>query len=222
MQGMKTYSEQVAAYIKQALLNGELKAGQKVNEAHLAKALSISRAPVREALQLLVNDGLIVSIPQKGKFIKALSAKEIRDGYAIGGVLEGAAVAENCADIADEDFQRLERMLEAMEGLDGGAPDYAEKFAHLDVAFHELLLAQADNKMMVAHARSVCQRMSKFLLFRHWPGAFSHSEMVERHKKVLRAVRSRSRDAIERTIRAHYYELGDRMARFGHDRPDDV
>ena len=220
MQGMKTYSEQVAAYIRQALLDGALKAGEKVNEAHLAKALSISRAPVREALQLLVNDGLIVSIPQKGKFIKALSAKEIRDGYAVGGVLEGAAIAENCEAFSDGDFRRLEEMLDEMTGLDERAGDYAEKFAHLDVAFHELLLKQADNKLMVAHARSVCQRMSKFLLFRHWPHAFSHSEIVERHKKVLKAVRSRSREQIERAIRIHYYELGDRMARFGHDRPE--
>jgi len=219
MNEVKTYSEQVTAFIKAALLNGELKPGDKVNEVHVASVLSISRAPVREALQMLVNDGLIVALPQRGKFIKALTAKEIRDSYSIGGVLEGAAVAECCSSFTAEDFSPLESLLDQMDALSGDEPDYAEYFAKLDVAFHETLLGKAENKLMVQHARNVCQRMSKFLLFRHWPHAFSHSEVVDRHKKVLKAVRSKSRDLIERTIRAHYFELGDRMACFGSDRP---
>jgi DNA-binding GntR family transcriptional regulator len=221
MNKIKTYSAQIIAYIKQALLNGEFKPGDKVNEVRLASALSISRAPVREALQMLVNDGLILSIPQKGKFIKALSAKDIRDSYSIGGVLEGAAIAESCELLTREDFATLESLLAQMAQLDSGAPDYAENFALLDIGFHEKLLARTENKLMVEHARTICQRMSKFLLFRYWPHAFSHSEVVERHEKVLKAVRSRSREHIERAIRAHYLELGDRMSRFGCDRPKD-
>lgn len=215
---MKTYSAQISDYIKRALLSGELKPGDKVNEVRVASALSISRAPVREGLQMLVNEGLIVSIPQRGKFIRSLTAKEIRDSYCIGGVLEGVAVSECGNAFGHKDFLALEDSLAQMAGLDSAAPDYAERFARLDIAFHERLLAKTENKLMVAHARTVCQRVSKFLLFRHWPHAFTHAEVVERHKKLLQAVRSRSRERIERAIRAHYNELGDRMARFGSDR----
>jgi len=216
MTEMKTYSAQITEYIKKALLSGSLKPGDKVNEVRVAAELSISRAPVREALQILVKEGLILSIPQRGKFIKALSPKEIRDSYSIGGVLEGAAVA-GCADsFTPEDFTALGALLDRMKALDAKADDYAERFARLDVAFHEKLLAKTDNKLMVEHARTVCQRMSKFLLFRHWPHAFSHQEVIERHKKVLDSVRTKSVQNIERTIREHYVELGNRMSRFGH------
>jgi DNA-binding transcriptional regulator YhcF (GntR family) len=89
----QTYSEQVVEYIKDRILKGELSPGDPVKEALIAQKLAISRAPVREALQILAREGLIVYEPQKGKRITALTAKEIRDSYFTGGVLEAAAVA---------------------------------------------------------------------------------------------------------------------------------
>lgn len=212
---LKTYSDQITDYIKTALLNGELNPGDKVNEVRLAQALSISRAPVREALQMLVKEGLILSIPQRGKFIRALSSKEICDSYSIGGVLEGAAIAGSIKSFDETDFTALEDLLAQMSTLDAAAADYAEQFARLDIVFHETMLSKTDNKLMVEQARTVCQRVSKFLLFRHWPGAFTHAEVVERHKKLLDILRSRSKPKIETAIREHYRELGERMAPFG-------
>ncbi len=217
MTGIKTYSAQIIEHIKKSLLRGDLMPGDKVNEVHLASALSISRAPVREALQMLVKEGLIVSIPQRGKFIKALSAKEIRDSYFIGGVLEGAAVSSSVSYLSERDFEALESLVASMAELHADSPSYAEDFARLDVAFHEKLLSKAENQLIKEHSRNVCQRMSKFLLFRHWPGTFSHKEVVERHKKVLNAVHSKAPQHIEKVIRAHYDELGERMSRFGFD-----
>jgi DNA-binding GntR family transcriptional regulator len=217
---IKSYSVQISDYIKQALLKGELKPGDRINEVRLASALAISRAPVREALQMLVSDGLIVSLPQRGKFIRALSRREIRDSYAMGGVLEGAAVS-GCREVfTDDDFAALEEMLARMEALHEDDPEYAEQFAGLDVAFHNTMLAKAGNRLMVECARNACQRVSKFLLFRYWPKAFTHPQVVERHGKVLDAVRTQSRARIEKTIRAHYEELGERMAAFGRDDDD--
>lgn len=219
MKEIKTYSTQIIDQIKGALLRGELKPGDKVNEVSLADSLSISRAPVREALQMMVNEGLVESIPQRGKFIKALTAKEIRDSYFIGGVLEGAAVASNIKRFTEKDFTALEETLEAMKNLREKEPTYAEEFAGLDIAFHETLLARADNKLLIEHSRAICQRMSKFLLFQYWPHAFTHKKVVGRHEKILEAVRSRSPERIESVIRHHYQELGERMARFGCDQP---
>ncbi|MDR2744943.1 MAG: GntR family transcriptional regulator [Desulfovibrio sp.] len=211
-QALKTYSAQISDHIKKALLKGELKPGDKINEVRLAAALSISRAPVREALQLLVNNGLVVSVPQRGKFIKKLSAKEIQDGYHIGGVLEGAAVAMSVESFDDGDFARLNSLLRSMGELRKTSVGYGEQLADLDVAFHDALLARASNRLMVEQARAMCQRRSKFLLFNLWPGAFTPDEVVERHKRVLDAVNARSRRVIEETLREHYIELGARMA----------
>ena len=66
MSGIKklTYSEQVADYIKQSILKGELSPGDQVKEVELSEKLGISRAPIREAMQILAREGLIKSEPQ--------------------------------------------------------------------------------------------------------------------------------------------------------------
>ena len=87
-----TYSDQVAEYVKNRILSGNLAPGAPLNEVAIASELSISRAPVREAMQILIRDGLVESLPQKRKNVMALTAKQIKNSYFTGGVLEAAAV----------------------------------------------------------------------------------------------------------------------------------
>ncbi|MDD9303489.1 MAG: GntR family transcriptional regulator [Desulfobacter sp.] len=88
-----TYCDQIVDFIKSKLLNGELSPGDPVREVTIASELSISRAPVREAMQVLLREGLIQAHPQKVKRITALTSKQIKNSYFTGGVLEAAAVA---------------------------------------------------------------------------------------------------------------------------------
>lgn len=89
----QTYSGQVVEFIKRCILDGELAPGEQVKEVTLSERLGISRAPIREALQILTQDGLITSEPQKGKYIRKMTRQEIENEYEIGGILEGAGVA---------------------------------------------------------------------------------------------------------------------------------
>ena len=74
----QTYSAQVADYVRGLILSGELAPGEAVEEARIAKELSISRAPVREAMQVLIREGLIDAHPQKRKHVKELTSKQIK------------------------------------------------------------------------------------------------------------------------------------------------
>ena len=78
-----TYSAQVIAHIKESLLSGVLRPGDPVREAALAEKLGISRGPVREAVQALALEGLVSNLPQKAKYIRRMSAKEIEDSYCM-------------------------------------------------------------------------------------------------------------------------------------------
>ena len=214
MTGFKTYSEQIAQHIKNALLSGELAPGQKINEVSLASKLGISRAPVREGLQRMVSDGLVISIPQRGKFVRSLTQQEIRENYELGGVLEGAVVANSSFLLTDADFSRLEAILLEMQSITP-CDTYASEYERLDRLFHELLTTRQHNQASYDLGRKACQRISKFLLFRHWPYAFTQKEFVERHKEVLDAVKTHDRWHIETIIRKHYCDLGERMAIYG-------
>ncbi len=218
MVGIKkqTYSEQVADYIKQCILNGELSPGEQIKEVLIAGKLSISRAPVREALNLLAQDGLIVSEPQKGKRVTALTSKEILDSYFTGGVLEAAGVGESLDLYEESDFESMQNVVEQMK--QAACEDLPmENMAKLDNIFHGVLFSRMDNALLVSLCHRSCQGISKFLLYRHWLNLFSATEIYKRHKLVLEVLKNGNRSEIEKTIREHYQECGKRMAKYGVD-----
>ena len=216
MGSIKTYSAQIIEHIKDSILNGELCPGDKVNEAHLASRLSISRAPIREALQMLVQEGLIIAIPQRGKFITSLTAKEIQDSYFTGGVLEGAAVASTVDQFTEGDFTKLQDIIDQMKQMAENGEN-REKLAPLDNAFHDILLSKTDNNLLVELSHRSCRGISKFLFFKHWRKQFTTKENSERHQSILNVLRTRNPVAVEICIRQHYKDAGERMKKFGSD-----
>ncbi len=212
----QTYSDQVVSYIKKGILNGEFQPGTKIKEVNLAKKLSISRAPIREALQILAKEGLIVSVPQKGKYVTTLTAKQIRDSYFTGGILEGAAVAAALVLYTDKDIARLETLVQEMKTIaDTQAP--IEDNTELDNEFHQILFSRVNNELLSELCHRSCQGISKFLLFRHWIKLFTAQEIHQRHRVIVDALKSGVPRDVEYQIRKHYFDSGERMARYGID-----
>ena len=177
----QTYSGQVVEFIKRCILDGELAPGEQVKEVILSERLGISRAPIREALQILTQDGLITSEPQKGKYIRKMTRQEIENEYEIGGILEGAGVAAALPLMNHVDLARLSGMIEHMARLAprvGGLYEFTE----VDDAFHSALLAHCANRRLVEMARSACTNISKFLFYNHWNVLFTPQEFVDRHR----------------------------------------
>jgi len=211
-----TYSEQVADYVKSRILSGDLVSGAPVTEMAIASELSISRAPVREAMQILLREGLIESNPQKGKNVTALTAKQIRNSYFTGGVLEATAVAKVLDDYTDKDIVRLERIIAKMKAIAVNKGSVADQ-APLDKDFHDLLFSRIDNDLIVELCHRACQGISKFLLYKEWVKLFPAKKVYERHKEIVDALKTKDPLIIEQAIRKHYNESGERMSAFGVD-----
>lgn len=218
MDGIKklTYSEQVAEYIKQSILEGNLSPGDQVKEVLLAEKLGISRAPIREALQILAREGLIKSQPQKGKHVSALTAKQIEDSYFTGGVLEAAAVTQALPLYTEEDIANLEEILEQMNEVAESGKDRKD-LTKLDTTFHNILFSRIDNELLIELCRRSCQGISKFLLYKYWLTLYTPTQVYERHLKILEALKSGSPSKLEKTIRTHYINSGKRMSKYGVD-----
>ena len=190
----QTYSGQVVEFIKRCILDGELAPGEQVKEVTLSERLGISRAPIREALQILT--------------------QEIENEYEIGGILEGAGVAAALPLMNHVDLARLSGMIEHMARLAprvGGLYEFTE----VDDAFHSALLAHCANRRLVEMARSACTNISKFLFYNHWNVLFTPQEFVDRHRDIFEAVQTRNPATVEESLREHYRESGRRMAQFG-------
>ena len=205
-----TYSAQVIAHIKENLLSGVLRPGDPIREAALAEKLGISRGPVREAVQALALEGLVSNLPQKAKYIRRMSAKEIEDSYCMGGTLEGACVARALPFMDEvamrdlrESFRQIEEQCREASGLSA--------LSDADDAFHNALMARCDNKLMVDTARKSCWHISKFLYYKIWDKIFTPAEFLKRHLLILNAVESRESLRIETVLRDHYAESGRRF-----------
>ncbi|MEE4240600.1 MAG: GntR family transcriptional regulator [Desulfopila sp.] len=212
----QTYSEQVADYIRGLILNGELAPGSAVEEAAIAKELSISRAPVREAMQVLVREGLIEAHPQKRKHVKELTAKQIKNSYFAGGVLEAASVANVLDRYTKEDIAKLKKIVREMEKITRNNGSISD-LVPLDTEFHDILFSRIDNGLVVELCKRSCQGISKFLLYRHWVRIYTPQEVVERHKSIIEALKTKDPDTVERVLREHYFSSGERMAKYGID-----
>ncbi len=207
----ETYTDLVVNYIKQCILNGTYQPGTKVKELVIAQKLSISRAPICEALQVLIKEGLVVWTPQKGKFITKLSPKQIRDSYYTGGVLEAAAVSTVLDQYSAEDISKLEEIAEGMrEVSESSSP--VELLAGLDDKFHKILFSRIDNEFVIEFCRRSCQGLSKFLLFRFWINLYPPHEVYIRHKLIVDALKKGDAVQLENQIRRHYFEAGERMS----------
>jgi DNA-binding GntR family transcriptional regulator len=216
----ETYSEKVANYIKVRILNGNLSPGDPIKETDIASQLSISRAPVREAMLILLREGLIEIHPQRGKKVTSLSAKQIKNSYFTGGVLEAAAVAQAIEHYTDNDITQLDGIISKMKQIadkNGSVSDQAP----LDQAFHDLLFSRIDNELIVELCRRTCQGISKFLLYRQWVKLFPATRVYERHKEIVDALKTKDPQVIEVVIRNHYVESGERMSVFGADMSKD-
>lgn len=212
----ETYSIQAAAYIRGLIRSGALKPGQPVREAQISEELNISRAPIREALLMLAHQGLICSEPQKGKYVRSMSAKEIYDSYVVAGILEGAAVAQSLHRWTAKEEAAFAEVVRRLDEQVNYAM-HLDTLTEIDEAFHMTLLSACTNERLIELARTSCSSLAKFLYYTYWRTLFTPKEFYDRHQLIAEAVRERDLVHIETVLRGHYEEVGLRLSELVHD-----
>lgn len=136
--------EQVLAILRQAILDFELQPGQRLIERELVEQLDVSRATVREVLALLVSEGLVTVIPQKGAIVSVLSPQEAADIYEMRASLEALAVRRFVERATPAEVHQLRESLVALEKASGDDTDRLAELRAKD-AFYNVLLAGANS-----------------------------------------------------------------------------
>lgn len=203
-----TYKDHVIKHIYDGMRENRYRAGEKILESHLARELGISRAPIREALADMVSSGLLVYRPQVGNFIAAPTAQEIIDSYVARGVLEGFSVAQGITSFSAEDLDRLEEMAHRMEF-------YARKGqrkALVDIGqqFHEQLFSHCTNSQIVLFTRQLSLKLH-LLFYKHWSRLYTPDEIRDRHLNIVKTIRTKDAMKVEKMIREHYIETGQKI-----------
>lgn len=142
----QTLREKILETIREAILKGTLKPGEKVAEPELAERFGISRTPIREAFRQLESEGYLTVIPRKGAVVAALSEQDVQEFYAIKSILEGYAAELAASRLSERDIEKLEAINEKLKELakDGDV----KAFFRTHGEFHDLFVKAAGNQKL--------------------------------------------------------------------------
>jgi DNA-binding GntR family transcriptional regulator len=197
-----TLSTQVAERLRHDILSGAHAPGAQLHEVELALSLGISRGPLREAMQRLVQEGLLTSIPHRGVFVVDLSEDDLLDVFFVRASLEEAAIgrilaAGNRAATAKALTGISERMDRAMR-----AGDHA-RGGDLDFAFHRTLVDAAASPRL-SRTYATVQAETRLCLHRLMGGYRSRGDLAVEHFRLADLIATAPIEAIVNELRRHF------------------
>ncbi|NND83149.1 MAG: GntR family transcriptional regulator [Gammaproteobacteria bacterium] len=197
-----TLSGRTTADLREAIIKGDIKAGEKLNEPSLAKQFKVSRGPLREAIRRLVAMGLVTHKPHQGATVVTLGLDSIMELYDVREALEGKAAALAAQNMSDEQIAHLKRVLEIhRRHHEDTAGEYLQ--AEGDFDFHYQVIQGCGNRML---ADQLCNELYHLVrMFRYQTSRFksrSQRALVE-HEQLIYAIEQRDPQMAEMVMRHH-------------------
>jgi DNA-binding GntR family transcriptional regulator len=187
-------------HIKEAIRQAQVQPGQPLSETRLSRQLGISRTPVREALQVLAQEGLVQIIPGRAVTVAAPSVQDVMDAVHVRSILEPEVARLAAKHISPE---QLRALAEAQEGLEA-AVVVANRAAWslADNSYHEVLSAACPNKLLGDLAMEFRNRVS--YLSTDSQGNWERiAACTHEHSKIVDMVTARDADGAAAAMRDH-------------------
>ena len=199
---------QVFQGVEEQIATGQLKDGEKLDEASLAVRFQVSRTPVREALLQLVGSGLATQIPKRGCFVKAPSVREMVEMFEVMSELEGL-----CARLATR--RMSEQQLTALKIANAGCEqaikaNNSDLYYDKNVEFHECIYSACGNTFLADETRSLRRRLQSFRRLQlRVRGRMSQS--LGEHFDIIEAIETGDADKADLISRQHVMIQGERF-----------
>lgn len=177
----------------------EIKPGERLSEMEIAERFSVSRTPVREALNRLVNDNLLVVDGSRGFTVRQLDPKECFDLYELRLAIESTAFRLAVERASDDDIEALSKMVRQSNRTPANSK--VEHIVELDEKFHEQLAALSGNTQLYATLRSLNERIRfvRLIDLENKP----RSQSLGQHGAMIRALQDRDADAGIKELERH-------------------
>lgn len=186
--------------LRGAILRGELKPGERLMELQLAAKLGVSRTPIREAIRMLEQEGLAVTIPRKGAEVAKMTEKDMEDVLQIRTVLEDLAMRLCCEKITASELEELREAMDDFEEKTKGN-DVVET-ARADVKFHEVLYKSSDNPKLIALLNNLREQMYRYRV-EYLKDKTTHSRLIEEHRQIYHALKEKNEERATHYVAEH-------------------
>jgi DNA-binding GntR family transcriptional regulator len=205
----KSRRERIIDVLRDAVVSGELKPGQPLVETEIAARLGVSRAPLREALQVLHHEGLLETLPYRGTIVRNLSRADIEELYSFRALLETFAL-RRIIERADPNDVALLRthfvaMLEAAEHGDVNAVNESDR------DFHDALIELSGHRLLEQSWQTVSLRVRQVMALRNRQNR-DLTRVAHNHTPIIDAIATGDLKRGEKLLDAHIASAGDLIA----------
>jgi len=199
---MKAKSLKIKVYksLRLDIVSGKLPGGTRITETAVADSLNVSRTPVREALQKLSQEKLLILIPKAGYMVEDLSDNEIQDLFTTRMEVEQIAIQKAIKYITVEELKILDDNLEQTKISIKAGEDF--KITELDIQFHSIIYKAARSKALFR----ICKNLSDLTIkYRHGLNLVPNlwNELLQQHIRIYQALISKDREMATQTIALH-------------------
>lgn len=186
--------------LRQAILRGELKPGERLMEVHLAERLGVSRTPIREAIRKLELEGLVVMIPRRGAVVASITEKDLKDVLEVRRTLEILAGEVACERITPELLKELERAGEEFGGLK--ETEDVNRLAVADVRFHEIIYTATGNARLISILNNLREQMYRYRL-EYLKDIGSRERLQREHQEIYIGIKNGDKNAVSVAVCRH-------------------
>lgn len=186
--------------LRQAILRGELKPGERLMEIQLANKLGVSRTPVREAIRKLELEGLVLMIPRKGAEVAEITEKSLKDVLEVRKALEELAVQLACDRIAKEELAELAQAGEDFKKV-LKSKDITE-IAEADVRFHDIIYMATDNQKLISLLNNFREQMYRYRV-EYLKKEEVHEQLIAEHDAIVEHVSKRNKEKAMEVVCQH-------------------
>lgn len=197
-----TVTEFVVEQLRDRILLGKVKPGEKLSVYSLADELGVSRVPLREAVRQLEAESLVDNVARRGTIVRPLNLADITDAYIILQRIEVIA-ATRAATGADQNIAKdMRYWLDTMTQLaEQGVPEASEQMLHAHRAFHFALFRGAGEGVLQRHLKMLWNTCERYVINSRTPER-SKAAAVE-HGEIARQIEAKDADGVAAALAAH-------------------
>lgn len=186
--------------LRQAILTGELKPGERLMEIHLANRLGVSRTPIREAIRKLELEGLVTMIPRRGAEVAQITEKSMNDVLEVRRALDVLCVELACDRISDEELEELKNACSSFE--QAVKTKDAKKIAQADVTLHDIIVHATGNQRLIQLVNNLSEQMYRYR-FEYIKDFSQHERLVEEHRIIYESIVKKDKETAAREAKTH-------------------
>ena len=186
--------------LRQAILTGELRPGERLMEIHLADKLGVSRTPIREAIHKLEQEGLVIIIPRRGAEVAQITEKSMKDVLEVRRTLDALSAELACERISQEEEEALKKACQDFE--EAVKTKDAKVIAKADVALHDIIAAATGNQRLIQLINNLAEQMYRYR-FEYIKDASQHERIIQEHRIIYESIVKKDKEAASNMAKVH-------------------